>query len=154
MVTTSQVEPKCSSTEASEKAVCGCSNPLRAKLVRTRSYADLPHLSMSSSWLQGLLRPGQAWQRYFPQCERVIVHHIPVVGACIRKQQRSREHSQGEHCTPTTPHPFLCTAWQCDRSSLAEGQEHCWHYHMHAGGDSKSGIRYSEQGKRKAGSCP
>ena len=92
--------------EASEKAVCGCSNPLRAKLVKTRSYADLPHLSMSSSWLQGLLRPGQAWQRYFPQCERVIVHHIPMVGACIRKQQRTREHSQGEHCTPTTPTPF------------------------------------------------
>ena len=92
--------------EASEKAVCGCSNPLRAKLVKTRSYADLPHLSMSSSWLQGLLRPGQAWQRYFPQCERVIVHHIPMVGACIRKQQRTRKHSQGEHCTPTTSTPF------------------------------------------------
>ena len=74
---------------------------LSVSMVKQKLCADLPHLSMGR--LQGLLRPGQAWQRYPPQSKRIIVHHIPVVGACIRKQQHARKHSQGEHCTPTTP---------------------------------------------------
>ena len=87
--------------EATENAYSDYSNALMARVIQKGSYKGLPHLSMS--WLQGLLCPGQPWQGYLPQCERIVVHHIPMVGACIRKQQRTRKHSQCEHCTPTTP---------------------------------------------------
>ena len=101
MMLFTELQLKHSFMKASERAYSDCSNLLRVGMLRYTSYAELPHLSMSQ--LQGLLCPGQAWQRHFPQSKRVIVHHIPMVGASIRKQQRTRKHSQGEHYTCTTP---------------------------------------------------